>query len=139
MFLVHFAAALLAVVDFILFHVAAVALTLAIYFTIPILDDAISRGSPDWRWLSIFQIVSPTVTISGGAVTVLSTYFYARRIQEMEKKNQEAERARQEEAQARQEEARRRQEAETQVQTLKAQLEQAVAPRRRNRRRRSLR
>ena len=132
MFLVHFAAALLAVVDFILFHVAAVALTLAIYFTIPILDDAISRGSPDWRWLSIFQIVSPTVTISGGAVTVLSTYFYARRIQEMEKKNQEAERARQEEA-------RRRQEAETQVQTLKAQLEQAVAPRRRNRRRRSLR
>ena len=120
MFMVHFAAALLAVVDFILFHVAAVALTLAIYFTIPILDDAISRGSPDWRWLGIFQIVSPTVTISGGAVTVLSTYFYARRIQEMEKKNQEAEL--------------RAATAEAQLEAIKSQG-QGATRRRRNRRR----
>jgi type VI protein secretion system component VasK len=119
--IVHFAAAIMAVVDFMVFHAAAVGLAIAIYYGVPLVDDAISRNNGDWDWLGIFKIVSPTVTLPGGAVTVLSTYFYARRIQEMEKEKQEAEEA--------------RRDAEAQVQILKAQLEQANAPRRRNRRR----
>ena len=123
--LIHFAAALMAMVDFMVFHIAAVGLTIAIYFGVPLIGDAINQDVADWNWLGIFKIVSPTVTLPGGAVTVLSTYFYARRIQEIEKEKQEVEKG--------------RQEAEAQVQTLKAQLEQATAPRGRNRRRRSLR
>ena len=119
--LIHFATASITVVDFIVFHAVAVGLTIAIYFGIPLLDDAIGRSAASWNWLGIFKIVGPTVTVPGGAVTVLSAYFYARRLQESE--------------QQRQEEARLRQEAEAQVQTLKAQLEQATTSRRRNRRR----
>ncbi|MDE2787537.1 MAG: hypothetical protein OXL37_12860 [Chloroflexota bacterium] len=147
--LIHFATALMAVVDFILFHAVAVGLTIAIYFGIPQLDDAISQSAAEWSWLGIFKIVGPTVTVPGGAVTVLSAYFYARRLQESEEQRQEEAQARQEEArlrqeaererqeseEQRQEEARRRQEAEAQVETLKAQLEQATTPPRRNRRR----
>ncbi len=133
---IHFAAALLAVVDFTLFHLVAVGLVIAIYFGVPLLDDAISRDATNWNWLGIFKIVGPTVTVPGGAVTVLSTYFYSRRTQEAERREQEAEQQRQETEQQLQEEARLRREAEAQVQTLKAQLEQATAaPRRRNRRR----
>ena len=133
---VHFAAALLAVVDFILFHLVAVGLVVAIYFGVPLLDDAISRDVANWNWLGIFKIVGPTVTVPGGAVTVLSAYFYARRTQEAERREQEAERQRQEETQARQEAEARAATAEAQVETLKSQLEQAISSsRRRNRRR----
>ena len=127
--LIHFATALMAVVDFIVFHAVAVGLTIAIYFGIPQLDDAIGRSAASWNWLGIFKIVGPTVTVPGGAVTVLSAYFYARRLQEAEKEKQE-------EARLRQEETRLRQEAETQVQVLKTQLEQVTAPRHRRHRRR---
>lgn len=133
---VHFAAALLAVVDFVLFHAVAVGLTIAIYFGIPQLDDAIGRSAVSWNWLGIFKIVGPTVTVPGGAVTVLSTYFYSRRTQEAERREQEAERREQEAERQRQEEAQARQQAEAQVETLKAQLEQATASRRRRNRRR---
>lgn len=126
--LIHFATALMAVVDFMVFHAVAVGLTIAIYFGIPQLDDAIGRSAASWNWLGIFKIVGPTVTVPGGAVTVLSAYFYARRLQEVERGKEVAE-------QQRQEETRRRQEAEAQVETLKAQLEQVAAPRRRTRRR----
>ena len=119
--LIHFAATVMAVVDFMVFHVAAVGLAIAIYYGVPLVDDAISRNNGDWGWLGIFKIVSPTVTLPGGAVTVLSTYFYARRIQEMEKEKQAAEA--------------RAATAEAQVETLKSQLEQATSSRRRNRRR----
>ena len=155
--LIHFATALMAVVDFILFHAVAVGLTTAIYFVIPQLDDAIGRSAASWNWLGIFKIVGPTVTVPGGAVTVLSAYFYARRLQESEEQRQESEEKRQEEVrlrqeaererqeseekrqeseEQRQEEVRLRQEAEAQVETLKAQLEQATAPRHRRHRRR---
>ena len=132
----------------VVFHVAAVGLTLAIYFGIPLLDDSISRDSQNWNWLAILRIISPTITLPGGAVTVLSTYFYARRIQEMEKEKQaaeiarlEAEKGQQEEARRREEEARRREEeahlrqqAEDEVRRLNAQLEQATASRHNRRR-----
>lgn len=134
--LIHFATALMAVVDFAVFHAVAVGLTIAIYFGIPQLDDAIGRGAAEWSWLGIFKIVGPTVTVPGGAVTVLSAYFYARRIQEEARLRQEAEQQQQEAERQRQEEAQARQQAEAQVATLKAQLEQATAPRRRRNRRR---
>lgn len=125
----HFGAILMALTDFVLFQAVATLLTVAIYFTIPALDASIRPGGADWRWIDIFRIVSPTFTVSGGAVTVLTSYFFARKSQEEAKLRQEAERERQEEAH-------RRQQAEAQVQTLKAQLEQATAPRRRRHRRR---
>ena len=164
----HIGAILLALADFVLFQVVATLLCVAIYFTIPALDASIRQDGAEWRWIDIFRIVSPTFTVSGGAVTVLTSYFFARKSQEAERLRQEEARLRQEEArrrqeaeqqsqeearlrqdaererheseQQRQEEARLRQEAEAQIETLKAQLEQATAtPHRRNRRRRSLR
>ncbi len=145
----HFAAALLVVVDFILFHTSATGMTIAIYYAIPMLDDSITRGGAGWTWIRIFQIVSPTITLPGGVVTVLSTYFYARRIQESERQRQESERLWQEESRLRQEserlrleESRLRQEAElrataaeAELRLLKAQQEPANGSRRRRRRR----
>ena len=138
----HFAAALLVVVDFILFHTSATGMTVAIYYAIPMLDDTITRGGTGWTWIRIFQIVSPTITLPGGVVTVLSTYLYARRIQESERQRQESERLRQEESRLRLEESRLRQEAElrataaeAELRLLKAQQEPANGSRRRRRRR----
>lgn len=135
MLLEHVGAILLALADFVLFQTVATLLCVAIYFTIPALDASIWQDGAEWRWIDIFRIVSPTFTVSGGAVTVLTSYFFARKSQEEARLRQEEARLRQAAEQQRQEEARLRQEAETQVQTLKAQLEQATAPRRRNRRR----
>ena len=118
----HIGAILLALADFVLFQTVATLLCVAIYFTIPALDASIRQDGADWRWIDIFRIVSPTFTVSGGAVTVLTSYFFARKSQEEAKLRQEAEA--------------RAATAEAQVQTLKSQLEQATAPpRRRNRRR----
>ena len=151
----HFAIALLVVVDFMLFQTAAAGMTLAIYFAIPTLDAGIMRGEADWTWIKIFQIVSPTITLPGGAVTVLSSYFFARRAQEETRRAQEETQRAQEEARRAQEETQRAQEetrradeanrradeetrlrqaAETEVQALRAQLAQANGPRRRRRR-----
>ena len=124
----HFGAILLALADFVLFQTVATLLTVAIYFTIPALDASIRPGGADWRWIDVFRIVSPTFTVSGGAVTVLTSYFFARKSQE--------------EARLRQEEAKLRMEAEIRAATAEAQLEafksqgQATAPRRRRNRRR---
>ena len=144
----HLAASLIAAADFVLFQATAVGLTIAVYFAIPLLDSSISQNSVNWNWIRIFQIISPTITVSGGAITVLTSYFFAKRAQEAERQQQEAEQQRQEEARLRseaerqqqeaehrqQEEARLRQVAEAEVQNLKAQLERATTPRRRHRR-----
>ncbi len=130
----HIGAILMALADFVLFQTVATLLSVAIYFTIPALDASIRNGSPDWNWIDIFRIVSPTFTVSGGAVTVLTSYFFAR-------KSQESDRLRQEEARLRQEESRLRQDAELRAATAEAQLEafktqaqQPTAPRRNRRR-----
>ena len=158
----HLGASLIAVVDFVLFQATAIGLTIAVYFAIPLLDSSINQNSVNWNWIKIFQIISPTITVSGGAVTVLTSYFFAKRAQEAERQQQEAEQRRQEEARLRseaerqqqeearlrqeearlrseaerqqQEEARLRQVAEAEVQDLKAQLERATTSRRRHRR-----
>ena len=118
----HFGAILMALTDFVMFQTVAVLLCVAIYFTIPALDASIREGDDDWPWIDIFRIVSPTFTVSGGAVTVLTSYFFARKSQEEAKLRQEAEA--------------RAATAEAQVETLKSQLDQATSSsRRRNRRR----
>ena len=153
--LAHFAIALLFVLDFILFQAAATATTVAIYSIIPMLDDSIVRGGPSWTWIRIFQIVSPTITLPGGIVTVLSSYYFARRAQEETRRAEaethraeaeaqraeaEAQKAQQEaqradaEAQKAQQEALLRQAAEAEVQALKDQLAQAQTPPRSRRR-----
>ncbi|MCY4558402.1 MAG: hypothetical protein OXF79_18915 [Chloroflexi bacterium] len=124
----HFGAILMALTDFVLFQTVAVLLCVAIYFTIPALDASIRQGGDDWNWIDIFRIVSPTFTVSGGAVTVLTSYFFAR-------KSQEEARLRQEEAKLRQEAETRAATAEAQLEALKSQMGQPVTSRRRNRRR----
>ncbi len=125
----HVSAILMALADFVLFQTVATLLCAAIYFTIPALDASIRQDGAEWRWIDIFRIVSPTFTVSGGAVTVLTSYFFAR-------KSQEESRLRQEEAKLRQEAEARAATAEAQVETLKSQLEQATSSSRRRHRRR---
>ena len=108
----HLGASLIAVVDFVLFQATAIGLTIAVYFAIPLLDSSINQNSVNWNWIKIFQIISPTITVSGGAVTVLTSYFFAKRAQEAERQQQEAEHRRQEEARLRSEAERQQQEAE---------------------------
>ena len=72
------------------------------------LDDSIVRGGPSWTWIRILRIVSPTITLPGGIVTVLSSYYFARRAQE-ETRRADAE------AQKAQQEALLRQAAEAEV------------------------
>ncbi len=131
----HFGAILMALTDFVLFQAVATLLCVAIYFTIPALDASIGQGGDDWNWIDIFRIVSPTFTVSGGAVTVLTSYFFARKSQESDRLRQEEARLRQEEAKLRQEAETRAATAEAQLETLKSQMEQPVTSRRRNRRR----
>ena len=152
--LTHFAITLLYLIDFLIFQAAAAGATLAIYTAIPVLHTGVSPDDPSWNWIRIFQIVSPAITLPGGVATVLSSYIFARRVQEEARRAQEesrlreaAEKERQEEARraqeearlretaekAQQEEARRREAAEAEVRLLKAQLAQATAPRRRRR------
>lgn len=127
----HVGAILMALADFVLFQTVATLLCVAIYFTIPALDASIRQDGADWRWIDIFRIVSPTFTVSGGAVTVLTSYFFARKSQESERLRQEearlrqeAERREQETEQQRQEEARLRQEAERERQETEQQRQE---------------
>ena len=123
----HFGAILMALTDFVLFQTVATLSSVAIYFTIPALDASINSSGADWRWIDIFKIVSPTFTISGGAVTVLTSYFFARKSQEADRLRQEAERERQD-AEL------RAATAEAQLEAIKTQAQQPTAPRRNRRR-----
>ena len=96
----HAAVTLLLVTEFILLQAVAVGITTVVYSLIPALDAGAQPSFDDWRRL--FQVVSPTVTISGGAGIVLSSILFARQAQ-VERQNAEAARA---EMQAVQEEAR---------------------------------
>lgn len=96
----HVAVTLLLVTEFILLQTVAVGITTVIYSLIPTLDTGTQPSFDDWR--KVFQVVSPTVTISGGAGIVLSSILFARQAQ-VERQNAEAARA---EIQAAREEAR---------------------------------
>ena len=129
---VHFATVVLVVVDFVMFQAAAAGVTAGIYYTVPALDAGIMRGESSWTWIRIFQIVSPTITLPGGAATMLSSYFLARRAQEEARRAQQAETRVQEEAQRAQqaetriqEESRRAEEAEIRIQEAARRAEEA--------------
>ena len=57
-------------------------ITTVIYLLIPELDTGAQPGFAEW--LRVFQIVSPTITLSGGAGIVLSSIIYARQAQKAE-------------------------------------------------------
>ena len=121
----HFAATMLALVEFVLVQVVAVGLTTGVYFLIPLLEIDAAPSLEDWR--KIFQVVSPTVGISGGAGIVLSSIIYARQAQQEQAKRQEEQAKRLEEQVKRLEEQAKRQAAEAEVRVAQAQAEAAQA------------
>ena len=76
----HLAATLLTVAEFVLLQAVAIGLTTVVYWIAPELDAKAQPGFTEW--LRVFQIVSPTLTVSGGAAIVISSYIYAKRAQE---------------------------------------------------------
>ena len=76
----HIAATLLTVAEFSLLQAVAIGLTTVVYLIAPELDAKAQPGFAEW--LRVFQIVSPTLTVSGGAAIVISSYIYAKRAQE---------------------------------------------------------
>ena len=76
----HIAATLLTVAEFSLLQAVAIGLTTVVYLIAPELDAKAQPGFTEW--LRVFQIVSPTLTVSGGAAIVISSYIYAKKAQE---------------------------------------------------------
>ena len=74
----HIVAALL--VEFSLLQAVAMGLTTVVYLIAPELDAKVQPGFAEW--IRVFQIVSPTLTLSGGAAIVISSYIYAKKAQE---------------------------------------------------------
>ena len=137
---VHVKATLVVLLEFIALQLVAVGLASGIYSLIPLLDWDFQRGFDDW--MRAFQILSPTLSISGGAAIVLSSYFFHKLAREAD---QRAAEAHQQAAEANQQVAEAKQRAavaEAAIEQLKAELaelrsERTDQPARR--RRRSLR
>ena len=70
----HAVMTLLIITEFILLQAVAVGVTTVIYSLIPALDPGADPVFADWR--RIFQVVGPTVTVSGGAGIVLSSIIF---------------------------------------------------------------
>ena len=120
----HAAVTLLLVTEFILLQAVAVGITTVVYSLIPALDAGAQPSFDDWRRL--FQVVSPTVTITGGAGIVLSSILFARQTQEARAETQEA-RAETQEARAETQEVRSQmQEARAETQEARQNAEIAV-------------
>ena len=97
----HIAATLLTAAEFILLQAIAIGLTTGVYLMAPALDAGADPKFSDW--IRVFQIVSPTITITGGAAIVISSYIYAKKAQEYyDFAAQAAERAAQSDARAEQ-------------------------------------
>ena len=155
---VHVKATLAVLLEFIALQLVAVGLATGIYSLVPLLDLEFKRGFDDW--MRAFQILSPTLSVSGGAAIVLSSYFFHKLARETDQRanqqvaeaNQQAAEASQQAAEANQQAAEASQRAavaesanaelRTELTELRSQLaelraEQAARPARR--RRRSLR
>lgn len=78
------------VVELALLQAFALAVATGIYHLAPLLDVGQPKGFANW--LSIFQVVSPSLTLPGGVVIVLSTWILARRAQRAEQMQRAAER-----------------------------------------------
>ena len=85
----HVLATLLLLLEFVLLQAVAIGITTGVYLLIPALEAGAEQVFDDWR--KIFQIVSPTIGISGGAGIVLSSIIYARQAQQAEARRQAAE------------------------------------------------
>ena len=77
---VHIAVTLLTAAEFVLLQAIAGGLTTAVYLIAPLLDADAAPGFA--HWIRVFQIVSPTITVTGGAAIVISSYIYAKKAQE---------------------------------------------------------
>ena len=84
----HAKATLVVVLEFIALQLVAVGLATGIYSLIPLLDFDFQRGFDDW--MRAFQILSPTLSISGGAAIVLSSYFFHKLAREADQRAAEA-------------------------------------------------
>ena len=84
---VHAKATLVVVLEFIALQLVAVGLATGIYSLIPLLDLGFNRGFDDW--MRAFQILSPTLSISGGAAIVLSSYFFHKLAREADQRTAE--------------------------------------------------
>ena len=78
------------VVELALLQALALAVATGIYHLVPVLDVGQPKGFANW--LSLFQVVSPSLTLPGGAAIVLSTWLLARRAQRAEQMQRAAER-----------------------------------------------
>lgn len=76
-------------------QVIAILITTALYWQAPLIDPDIKRDVN--HWMRIFQITSPTMTLSGGVAIVLSSYVLTIPLREQARR----ERARANEAEAR--------------------------------------
>lgn len=92
---IHALAASLVVAEFLLMQVIAILITTALYWQAPLIDPDIKRDVN--HWMRIFQITSPTMTLSGGVAIVLSSYVLTIPLREQARR----ERARANEAEAR--------------------------------------
>ena len=99
---IHALAASLVVAEFLLMQVIAILITTALYSQAPLIDPDIKRDAD--HWMRIFQITSPTMTLSGGVAIVLSSYVLTIPLREQARR----ERARADEAEARAAKARTR-------------------------------
>ena len=75
----HLAATALVLLEFVLLQALATGITIAIYALAPVLDSGAPLKFAEWE--RIFLVISPTITVSGGAGIVLSSIIYARQAQ----------------------------------------------------------
>ena len=75
----HLAATALVLLEFALLQALAMGITSAIYALAPVLDSGAPLKFAEWE--RIFRVISPTITVSGGAGIVLSSIIYARQAQ----------------------------------------------------------
>ena len=138
--LLHFKATLLIVSEFIALQLVAGGITTGIYSLIPLLDAGYERHFD--HWMRAFQILSPTLTISGGAAIVLSSYIFHKMAQEAQHRAAEAEKRVAEERTRAAVAEDRAASAETAISELRAELAELraeLAARGPRRRRRNLR
>ena len=129
---IHAVITLLIIGEFVLLQAVAAGVTTVVYLLIPTLDAAAQPSFENWR--QIFQIVGPTVTVSGGAGIVLSSIIFHWQAQ---KERQRAEtirleaqaevQAAREEAQAEVQAAREESQAEVQAAREESQAARAAA------------
>ena len=118
----HIATTLLTAAEFSLLQAIAICLTSVVYLMAPALDAGVQPSFAEW--LKVFQILSPTITVTAGAPIVISSYIYAKKAQEAyDFAAQAAERAAKSDARAEQDRERAAQ-AEAEIARLTARLAQ---------------